>query len=316
MMIRETILKFIERKASLQEQKEVLEWIESSDENRKEFARLKNLSVAVDILGLEQTKQKTKIRKIAKRTMKVAAVLVAAISAFMLGQVVQEYKWKNEASCQFTEITAPQGEVLNFTLPCGSKVILNSGSTLKFSQLYNKTQRDVYLSGEGYFEVKKDSKKFNVVYPIESPLLKLGVLGTSFNVSSYPNKNKIITTLYNGSIEIEDLNTTEVFHLDPDSRLIYEKESGRSSVETISDSYRWTDKYLIAKDEDISTFTKRLEDIFNVNIIIDAKLIGNCRYTGALPNGSLQQILDNMTYVSPIQYSIEDNGKTVVIKRK
>lgn len=62
--------------------------------------------------------------------------------------------------------------------------------------------------------------------------------------------------------------------------------------------------------------TKRLEAIFNVKIIVDEKLVGHCSYTGALYGGSLQQILDNMTFVSNIKYTIKDSGKTVIIESK
>lgn len=316
MMIRETVLKFIERKASIEEQKEVLAWIESSEENRKEFSSLKNLSVAVEILASDRITRRSRIRRMILRSAKVAAVLVAAGLLFMLGEVVQEHKTNRMAAMQFTEITAPYGEVLHFNLPDGTKVILNSGSTLRFSQLFNNRERNVQLSGEGYFEVEKDEKCFNVVYPIEDPMFKLSVLGTTFNISSYPENRNVVTTLYEGSIEIENLNTHENFELKPRYQHIYEKSSGVSTVEQFTESYRWTDKYVVAKGEDISTFTRRLEKIFNVNIIIDDDLIGNCSYSGALYGGSLQQILDNMTYVSPIKYSIKDSGKTIIIEEK
>lgn len=316
MMIRETVIKFIERKASLEEQKEVLAWIESSEENRKEFARLKNLSVAIDIAAIGRGRRRIGIRRIAMWTMRAAAVLVAAVSVFLLGEAVQDRKWREKAAGQFTQITAPYGEVLHFNLPDGSKVILNSGSTLKFSQLFNERSRDVYLSGEGYFEVEKGQKNFNVVYPMESPIFKLSVLGTTFNISSYEENRNVVTTLYEGSIQIEDLNTRESVELAPNNQHIYEKNTGISKIEPFDESYRWTDKYVEAEGEDISTFSKRLEKIFNVNIIIDDALIGNCSYTGVLPGGSLQQILENMTYVSPIKYSIKDSGKTIIIEGK
>lgn len=316
MIQKETIFKFIERKATIMEQKEVLEWLESSEANRKEYARLKNLSVAVNMLALEHKQRPAAWRRYIIISMKVAALLVLALSIFFMGGVAQDYKQKKAASDQFTEVVAPSGEVIHFTLPDGSKVVLNGGSTLRFSKLFNEHGRDVYLQGEGYFEVKKGEEHFNVMYPMEMPLFKLSVLGTKFNVSSYPNKEEIVTTLYEGSIEIEDLNTSGKYALLPNTRHIYEVKTGDCEVERFSETYKWTDKYVVAEDEDIAVFTRRLEDIFNVTIIVDKALIGNCSYTGALYGGSLQQILDNMTFVSNIRYTIKDSGKTVIIERK
>lgn len=316
MIQKETIYRFIEGKASLREQKEVLDWIESSPENRKEFARLKNLSVAADILVLERKRTAFFGKNVLLAAMKVAAVVVAAVSVFLLGSAAQEYRWEKLASEQFTELVAPYGEVLHFTLPDSSKVVLNGGSSLKFSKLFNEGEREVYLSGEGYFEVKKGAEIFNVVYPMEAPRLKLSVLGTKFNISSYEGKDDIVTTLYEGAVAIENLDTKENIELDTFTKHIYGKSSGVSVVEQFTETYKWTDKYVIAKDEDILTLTRRLEEIFGVRIIVDERLAGNCSYTGALYGGSLQQILDNMTFVSPIKYSIEDSGKTVIIEHK
>ena len=315
-MDKNIVLKFIERKASLQEQQQVMEWIEESPENRKEFAALKNMSVAADILAIEQLARKRKIRRIATWSARAAAAIIIVISTFLLGEAAHEHKWEKAAAEQFTQITAPQGQTVHFNLPDGSKVILNSGSTLKFSKLFNEQQRDVYLSGEGYFEVKKDEKSFNVAYPADSPIFKLSVLGTTFNISSYPDNNKVVTSLYSGSVQIEEIATKELFMLEPNNMHIYEVSTGKSVIEPITESYRWTDKYVVANDEDILEFAKRLEKIFNVRISIERSLIGNCSYTGALYGGSLQQILDNMSFVSPIKYTIQDNGTHVIINHK
>ena len=316
MISKETIFRFIERKATIQEQKEVLEWLESSAENRKEYARHKNLSVAVDMLALEHKRKPVAWRRYMAITMRVAAILVVAVSLFFIGGAVQDYRLTKSASGQFTEIVAQNGEVLHFNLPDGSKVVLNGGSTLRFSKLFNERGRDVYLQGEGYFEVEKGNGHFNVIYPTEHPLFKLSVLGTKFNISSYPDKEEIITTLYEGAIEIEDLNTKGNYTLAPNTRHIYAVNTGVSALEPFAETYKWTDKYVVAKDEDIAVFTKRLEAIFNVKIIVDEKLVGHCSYTGALYGGSLQQILDNMTFVSNIKYTIKDSGKTVIIESK
>lgn len=319
MLTKETIIKFIERKTSEKEQKEVLDWLESSHENRKEFARLKNMSVAVDIIAMESGNSTGKCKTRHSFTfysLRIAAVLVVAVAMFLFGQRFQQHRWEKIAATQFTEITAPNGEPLHFALPDGSNVVLNGGSTLKFSKIFNEQFRDVYLSGEGYFEVKKGEKQFNVVYPIESPVFKLTVRGTCFNVSSYEDNEDIVTTLYEGAIQIENLNTKKSFQLDTNSRHIYKKRTGVSKIEPYAESYRWTDKYVSTNGEDISVLAKRLEQIFDVKISVDERLVGKCSYTGTLYGGSLQQILDNMTYVSSIKYSIQDNGKRIIIKQK
>lgn len=314
MMKTQTILKFIERKASIQEQEEVLTWLESSKDHQQEFARLKNLCVAIDIMSSERKKSVNKIHKIFRWSAKIAAALIIAVSIFYFGEAVNTRNWEKQLASQYFQITAPFGEILTFTLPDSSKITLNSGSTIKYSNLYGYNDRTVYLSGEGYFEVKKASKKFNVIYPLESPLFKTTVLGTSFNISSYPEDKDIVTDLYEGSIQIENLSKKESAIMTPNTRYTYNKSNSESSIEAIQDTYRWTDHYVVAESEDIESFSKKLERIFNVDIVVAPELAGICTYNGVLYGESLRQILDHMTFVSPIKYSITDNGKTVLIQ--
>lgn len=315
-MENETILKFVENRASLQEQEQVLTWIKESSENRKVYAKLKNIDTALELATYEADQKRRTMFKYIRITAKIAAVLVVAYSLFFLGEIIGVGKWEKFASNQTFKIEAPYGETLTFTLPDSTEVILNSGTILQYSNMYGYKEKTVYITGEGYFKVKKDGKNFNVIYPIDTPLFKTTVLGTEFNISSYMEDENIVTDLYEGSIQIEDLSKDEKIILSSNTRFIFSKETSEISIKSIDESIKWIDSYVIAESEDIVSFSKKLEKVFNVDIVISSDLVGTCSYSGVLYGESLRQILDNMSLVSPIKYSFMDKGKTVIIQHR
>lgn len=312
----ETILKFAENRATLQEQEEVLAWIKKSPENRKVYAKLKNIDAAVELATYEADERRRTIFGYIRVTAKVAAVLILALSIFYLGETIGVGKWEKYAENQIFEIKAPYGETLTFTLPDSSEVILNSGTVLQYSNLYGYKERTVSITGEGYFRVHKNGKKFNVIYPIENPLFKTTVLGTEFNISSYPEDNDIVTDLYEGAIQIKNIPQNKTVVMSPNTSYTFSKETSEVSIKPIAKSIKWIDSYVIAESEDIISFSKKLEKVFNVNIVVSTDLIGTCSYSGVLYGESLRQILDNMSLVSPIKYSFMDKGKTVIIQHR
>lgn len=312
----ETILKFVENRATLQEQEQVLAWIKESPQNRKVYAKLKNIDVAMELAAYEAGKRKRLLFKYLRGAAKIAAVLVIAFSIFYIGERVGLGKWVKYAENQIFEVKAPYGETLTFTFPDSTEVILNSGTTLQYSNLYGYKNRNVSITGEGYFKVRKNDEEFNVIYPIENPLFKATVLGTEFNISSYKEDNDIVTDLYKGSIQIENISQNETVVMTPNTSYIFSKETSEVSIKPITKPLKWMDSYVIADSEDIVSFSKKLEKVFKVDIVVSSELVGTCSYSGVLYGKSLRQILDDMSLVSPIKYTFTDKGKSVIIKHR
>ena len=109
---------------------------------------------------------------------------------------------------------------MNYTLPDGSIVWLNSASTFSYAAKFGKT-RSVTLVGEAFFEVEKDSKPFNV----ETNHGTVEVQGTSFNVKAYSHDNDFETTLQEGSSFFKVKNAGNEITLKP-GRQVSKTESG------------------------------------------------------------------------------------------
>ncbi|WP_448137663.1 FecR family protein [Sphingobacterium siyangense] len=111
------------------------------------------------------------------------------------------------------ELATPLGGIYQITLPDGTKVWLNAGSSLKYPMSFAKNERRVSLEGEAFFEVTKDSAR---PFKVLSKGQEIEVLGTAFNVNAYPDNTSIKTTLVNGKVKLSnDKRYSEAIYLLP-----------------------------------------------------------------------------------------------------
>lgn len=315
-MEEDLLLKFIEGKASPKEQREIVEWIEQNEENKKIFAQLKNLSVASEILSEEQRErdliQRQRLRMIYSWSLKIASILIIAFSCFYFGKKHEYTNWIETSELKNSVISVPLGESVCLTLPDGSTVSLNSGSTLKYTGLYGINEREVYLDGEGYFKIKKGEKKFIV----KTDIINVEVVGTEFNLSAYNEDRQISTSLFSGKVEIKNLTKSEDIILEPNYCYTFDKITKKTIVKNITRRQTWTENYFVAESDDIISFVKKIERKYKVKIIVSPELTEKCIYTGTFKGESLIDILNNMSLASPISYEIKNDSTVIINPRK
>lgn len=306
------LIKFISSEATIEEQQEVLAWIEKDKKNKKVFAQLKNLSVVTETVASERhLPASQRIKKIYSWSTRIAAILVIAFSFYLFGKNDEKHTWENNSKEQITEISVPYGETVTLLLPDGTNVRLNSGSVLKYSGLYGYKKREVYLNGEGFFNVKKDEKHFIV----KTSNLNIEVRGTVFNISAYKEDRLISASLYSGKVLVNNFSNSENVILKPNTTYVFDKVTEKSNIREISSNNNWTENYFIADCDDIEFFVKKIERKYSVKIHFDHSLKGKCLYTGTFKGETLDEILKNMALASPIKYQIK-NSNTVIISPK
>ncbi len=112
---------------------------------------------------------------------------------------VSETASSNASLVGSNTIETPIGGQYQVVLPDGTKVWLNSSSSLAYPVKFGASERKVILHGEGYFEVASDkSRPFRVVSENQT----IEVLGTKFNVNTYPDESAMKTTLLEGSVKV------------------------------------------------------------------------------------------------------------------
>lgn len=151
-------------------------------------------------------------------------------------------------------LSIPHGSEFCVNLPDGTRVWLNALSSLSYPEYFSKGLRKVKLSGEAYFEVAKDS---TAPFEVETLDGCLRVLGTSFNVKSYPDDSKHVTTLISGKVREEYFGLATVVTLSPSQQVVYDREKRNYHVEFVNtkEALAWKNGKIIMKN-------RRLEDIF------------------------------------------------------
>lgn len=145
----------------------------------------------------------------------------AAIATFVFIGLKKQYAKANESLAKNTVTTRP-GSKTKMQLPDGTTVMLNAGSNISYNEIFNSNTREVHLSGEAYFDVTHDKER---PFIIHTNSLDIRVLGTAFNVRSYPNEKTTETSLLRGSVEISiHDNPGKKIILKPNEKLVMNNE--------------------------------------------------------------------------------------------
>jgi hypothetical protein len=207
----------------------------------------------------------------------------------------------------YNKIETPVGGKYQVNLPDGSKVWLNSSSSLRFPALFNGNTREVELSGEAYFDVSKNkSKPFKVITKDQI----VEVLGTQFNINSYSDEGPIKTTLIEGSVKI--IYKDKVVLLSPGQQF-QPKESVAAVVEADTEEVvAWKDGYFIFKNEDIKSIMRKVSRWYNVEVSYSGN-IPEVGFGGNISRSKdISEVLDVLQLTNAIHFKVEGRRITVM----
>jgi transmembrane sensor len=264
------------------------------------------------------------------------------VAASVLSVVFLSYFfWKNSNESgvvkdSLNEVVAKAGTRSHLMLPDGSKVWLNSETKLEYKGNFNDSIREVYLEGEAYFDVVKDKSRPFIVHTSD---LDIKVLGTAFNVKSYPKEYSIEATLIHGMIEVINKKepTSPKLILRPHDKLVFNKcgESlitakekkatvavkpfeirtlPRSLNDTAIAETSWIYNKLVFDGETLLQMQYELERWYNVKINIADKSVANTPIRYELRNETIKEALNALQLIEPFDYKI--NGNEIEILKK
>ena len=204
---------------------------------------------------------------------------------------------------------APMGGRTNIVLPDGSQVILNAGSSLRYSNLFDNRNRNVELSGEAFFDVARMNGS---PFTVHTSGYDVVVQGTHFNVSAYPDDNFVATKLFGGRVEVQRGDT--VVEMQAGQMVVYDKQSQRLTTSHIAmDNRGWVDHRLNAEDMSLQRLTKILSRQYDVNIHITDTRLQTVAVTMHLNHvDNIDDIMLALGKVIPA--NIHRKGKHIVIK--
>jgi len=239
-----------------------------------------------------------------------AGAAAVAVLFFVLGISLQLIR---ENAQQEMVVTVENGQKASVQLPDGSHVQLNSASELRYAPDFGKKNRTVKLVGEAYFDVQSNPGSPFIV--LTRADLQIKALGTKFNIKSYPNDEQITGTLIEGRIEVSNSMLSEV--LNPNEQItFYTKEMAfsKSHINNMEEAIFWmTDQFVFDK-ETLENIAKMLERMYNVTISFSSPDIKDIQYSGKIKNNSMENVLNLITVVSPLQYTI--TGAHITFSKK
>jgi transmembrane sensor len=264
-----------------------------------------------------------------KKTLAFVVLIGMILTAGLIWYNSRDDKSVELPSKNISEVSTKPRDKSKLVLPDSTVVWLNSESTLTYSENFGVTNRNTKLTGEAFFEVKKST----VPFIIHANGVQIKVLGTAFNVKSYPKEKRTETSLVHGQVEITmDQRPGEKFILNPNEKLVVstepelKKQQNRTKMEPIvvlsglthapDDMIietAWVQNKLAFQDESFSELAKTMERWYGVSIeIMNEKLAGE-RFTGTFTTESIQEALEGLQMSTPFKFSIKSNS--IIITR-
>ncbi len=308
--------------ATREELAELNAWLEEDMENLKILEEVYNIfsfsSVLPSVLTPDTRKAWQMVdREVSKKrnfnylSRYVAAAAAVLVFGLMAAVTVHSYLQSKRFSNQFTEIVTQTGQKTSVQLPDGSTVWLNSASSLKYPASFNSDNREVVMTGEAFFKVKKDqSKTFRVI----SGTMNVEVHGTSFNVKNYPDEEAQKITVADGVVGLVR-NSLEITRLKKGEQATFNKNSEQVIItnENPDQVTAWKNNELIFRNTPVEEVIKSLENWYGVNMTIDNRMLKH-NYSFKIKTESLREVLDMMAVMTPLAYII--SGKDIEIRYK
>jgi len=253
------------------------------------------------------TKSKTtflKVSKIVRQVVAVAAIIVFAITSYSL---IDNFIL-NKRSSEYFELYVPLAKQSQLTLPDGTKIWINSDSKIKYSNRFNSNERKLYMSGEAFFDVAHNAKLPFEVY-VNGARIK--VLGTKFNVKSYPDDKKVETVLVEGKVELsrEDSPRSGSIEMKPGEKTTFNLTSNKVafSHKDIDADVAWKDGKVIFRNTPLEEVCKDLSRHFNAEIVLDSNTpdLAKHPFTFTVANEPLPLVLEYLCKAAPLKYETE-----------
>ena len=222
---------------------------------------------------------------------------------------------KSTENALLTEMTAPKGQVANCILSDGTKVWLNSGTTIQYDPSFSGKNRIVNLTGEAYFEVTRNPRK---PFIVSTEKLNVEVVGTSFNFKAYPGNESAEVTLEEGSVELSfvDIPNQIPVSLEPGEHAVYDQQDKNLKIEK-TETYlftAWRDGKYIFRDADLKTIIRHLELLYDVRIHASDIDINQFRFRGTFEsNQKLPDALETLERISSCKYTMK--GRDVLLEK-
>ena len=229
-----------------------------------------------------------------------AVVLIALLAGYFL------YPLRTaNLNTSYTVLDVPAGQTSHLTLSDGTEVWLNSGSTFRYQDRFNRAERNVYLDGEGFFKVTPDKTK---PFKVKTATMEVEVLGTAFNISSYKESERQSVVLEEGKVQINGTDGRKVAELAPGQMAERRAASGKLLITAVhtKDYTGWKDGVIVFESETLAGISKKLERWYNVEVCFGSAELGQYQISGTiLRDKPIYQIMQAIELLAPVKFEYQ-----------
>ncbi len=217
--------------------------------------------------------------------------------------------WLNKANntdADFMETANKAGVQSTLTLPDGTKVILAGASKIKYAATFSEQNRNVYLDGQAFFEVQRDTLKPFIVHTNYG---EVKVLGTSFNVSAYEADKEVITAVATGKVSYTSPQKDSVVLLLPGQKSTYNNNLKTLLVTDVVEEadWAWTSGRISFSADSLGKIATALQRHFGKSVQFTNPQYKKFRYTGSFYNQSQSEILEMLTRTKKFPFKVTDS---------
>lgn len=203
-------------------------------------------------------------------------VAAAAAIVFLTILCYEELQSPSPEDIAYNTIEVPTGQRVDVILSDGTKVSLNSGSTLRYPTRFAEDTRSLHLQGEGYFNVAQDATKPFIVSTYAG---SIEVLGTKFNLLADSLLHHYETTLFSGEVKVADKQGHEVI-LKPNQQVVYANSELLVSNIVDFERFEWRKGLISFRDLPFDLIMERFSEIYKVEIVNTNMSTNKYTFTG------------------------------------
>ena len=237
---------------------------------------------------------------------KVAAILILPL--FILSLYFYNHPKQNVNQLTFNTVDAVRevytkpGTRTKINLPDGTDVWLNDGTTLRYPEKFTGNNREVFVDGEAYFEVKSDLQN---PFVVNNPMMTTVVTGTHFNLNAYTADNYFEVTLLEGKVNLKKNNHN--FMMKPGQQVQFDTQLEKMINKNVDpeNAAAWINGKLIFKDEKVGIAIKKLSRWYNVDIVLTNPELAGYLFTGTFQDEKLDQTLKLVSLALPVKFEFK-----------
>lgn len=321
------ILKYLQNECSDEDLRQLNEWLDRSEENprklftleeafnarkKERFANDRHMADAEKRLNRKIEEYETR----QKKTLYSAQIIkyAAAVAVLIICGAGLTWFFRSGFTTEEMIVSVSANQpVKEMELPDGTKVWINKNSQLKYPQHFARDKRIISLTGEAYFEVKKDPER---PFFVNTEALTVRVIGTKFNLKYNNGASIAEAALIEGAIEVKGKHEEGQIVLSPGQKAVLDKET--KYLKVVQENTRleavWHNDLIPFEKANIIEIAKVLERFYDVEITILPSIDNKNTYSGTIPRkGDIESILKALNNSIPIKYKII--GKKVFIQQ-